>query len=260
MSYGRAPKVAGAYDGRVLETPYLPNMRHERCVCPPEGERSFARLLDETEKRAASAVRALLAGQVDPAPPALRPARGARSRPACRGRTDGAQAGSGRNASRRSTAAGGLGGGGQRQDVHAHAPHRARVGKRRRGRHRPGAGHHFHDEGRRRAQVAREGRASRRGHDRPGAQGGRGVDLDHPRHVRAHPARPCARGGRGPFVRRAGRGRGAPASGRRRERGARLGERPGGARRARRAVRGIPPPARAARAAAARWTTWCARW
>lgn len=60
--------MAGAYDGRVLETPYLPNMRHERCVCPPEGERSFARLLDETEKRAASAVRALLAGQVDPAP------------------------------------------------------------------------------------------------------------------------------------------------------------------------------------------------
>ena len=68
VSYGRAPKVAGAYDGRVLETPHLPNMRHERCACPPEGERSFARLLDETEKRAASAVRALLAGQVDPAP------------------------------------------------------------------------------------------------------------------------------------------------------------------------------------------------
>ncbi len=68
VSYGRAPKVAGAYDGRVLETPHLPNMRYERCACPPEGERSFARLLDETEKWAASAVRALLAGQVDPAP------------------------------------------------------------------------------------------------------------------------------------------------------------------------------------------------
>lgn len=68
VCYGREPRLAGAYDARVLETPHLPNMRHARCACPPEGEGSFADLLDATERRAAQAVRALLSGEVNPAP------------------------------------------------------------------------------------------------------------------------------------------------------------------------------------------------
>ena len=68
VCYGREPRLAGAYDARVLETPHLPNMRHARCACLPEGEGSFASLLDATERRAAQAVRALLSGEVNPAP------------------------------------------------------------------------------------------------------------------------------------------------------------------------------------------------
>ncbi len=68
VCYGREPRLAGAYDARVLETPHLPHMRHDRCACAPEGEGSFANLLDATECRCAQAAQALLSGEVEPAP------------------------------------------------------------------------------------------------------------------------------------------------------------------------------------------------
>lgn len=68
VCYGRTPKLAGAYDACVLETPHLPNMRHGRCACSPASGHTFAQLLDETEQRVAQAMEDLLAGKVAPDP------------------------------------------------------------------------------------------------------------------------------------------------------------------------------------------------
>lgn len=68
VSYGRVRAVSGAYDACALETPHLPAMQHVHCQYTPEPGASFATLLDETEERAACAVRALLAGEVPQSP------------------------------------------------------------------------------------------------------------------------------------------------------------------------------------------------
>ncbi|WP_041690660.1 PD-(D/E)XK nuclease family protein [Eggerthella sp. YY7918] len=68
LGYGKKPKLAGAYDARMLEAVHLPNMRHERCQYTPVEGGSFNDLLDQTEERAAYAVRALLSGEVPQAP------------------------------------------------------------------------------------------------------------------------------------------------------------------------------------------------
>lgn len=68
LGYGRTPKIAGAFDPGVLEAAHLPAMRHDRCRCEVSGSRSFAGLLDETERRCASAIGELLAGEVAPCP------------------------------------------------------------------------------------------------------------------------------------------------------------------------------------------------
>lgn len=68
VCYGRTPKLAGAYDACVLETPHLPRMRHDRCACSPASGHTFAQLLDETEQRVAQAMEGLIAGKVAPDP------------------------------------------------------------------------------------------------------------------------------------------------------------------------------------------------
>lgn len=68
LGYGRTPKVAGAFDPVAIEAAHLPAMRHDRCRCEVEGQRSFSGLLDETEKRCARVAERLLSGDVAPAP------------------------------------------------------------------------------------------------------------------------------------------------------------------------------------------------
>lgn len=68
VCYGRTPKLAGAYDACVLETPHLPCMRHGHCACSPASGHTFAQLLDETEQHVAQAMEDLLAGKVAPDP------------------------------------------------------------------------------------------------------------------------------------------------------------------------------------------------
>ncbi len=68
VGYGRAPKIAGAFDPCALEAAHLPNMRLEKCRCEGEGGLSFAALLDETERRCAQAAARLLSGEVEPDP------------------------------------------------------------------------------------------------------------------------------------------------------------------------------------------------
>lgn len=68
VCYGRTPKLSGAYDACVLETPHLPYMRHGHCACSPASGHTFAQLLDETEQRVAQAMGDLLAGKVAPDP------------------------------------------------------------------------------------------------------------------------------------------------------------------------------------------------
>ena len=67
LGYGRTPKLAGAFDGLVLEAAHLPNMKHARCRCGG-GEGSFSALLDETEARCARAAESLASGCLEPAP------------------------------------------------------------------------------------------------------------------------------------------------------------------------------------------------
>jgi hypothetical protein len=87
VSYGKRPSVSGAYDPRVLESPHLPGMKHDRCACgqldalpeapanaegegetPDLSDLSFAALLDETERIAGDAIAGMAAGRIAPDP------------------------------------------------------------------------------------------------------------------------------------------------------------------------------------------------
>ena len=65
VCYGRRKMISGAYDGRVIENAYLPNMRHKDCMC---ADRSFSDVLDETEEAVAAALERMLAGDIRPRP------------------------------------------------------------------------------------------------------------------------------------------------------------------------------------------------
>lgn len=86
VSYGKRPSVSGAYDPRVLESPHLPGMKHDRCACglldelpavpvssegaeePDLASLSFGALLDETERIAGGAIAGMAAGRIAPDP------------------------------------------------------------------------------------------------------------------------------------------------------------------------------------------------
>jgi hypothetical protein len=78
VCYGKTPSCSGAYDGRILEAPHLPAMKHGRCRCAAEEDQpqdgqdfsqmTFASMLDETERVVANAIDAMESGFVQPDP------------------------------------------------------------------------------------------------------------------------------------------------------------------------------------------------
>lgn len=79
VSYGRDQGCAGAYDGRVIETAWLPAMRHDRCCCALESppivsevqdysQLTFSDMLDETERVVERVVADMREGRVEPDP------------------------------------------------------------------------------------------------------------------------------------------------------------------------------------------------
>ena len=79
VSYGKKRGCAGAFDGGVLETAYLPGMRVDHCSCALEGPISsesledfsqlpFPAMLDATEDLVAQAMASMQAGRVQPQP------------------------------------------------------------------------------------------------------------------------------------------------------------------------------------------------
>ena len=79
VSYGARHGCSGAFDGRALESPHLPFMRHDKCCCAPStaidsreigdfAQMSFTDMLDQTEQVVAAAIDAMEAGVVDPDP------------------------------------------------------------------------------------------------------------------------------------------------------------------------------------------------
>lgn len=68
VRYGKTCEVSGAYDGRYLETPHLPAMRHARCEVPPASGLTFSDMLDQTEEAIASGIERMLSGEVHPNP------------------------------------------------------------------------------------------------------------------------------------------------------------------------------------------------
>lgn len=68
VSYGRAPRVSGAFDPNAIARDELPAMRHDACQASAEAGETFQGVLDATEERVGSALGRMLAGEVAPEP------------------------------------------------------------------------------------------------------------------------------------------------------------------------------------------------
>ena len=72
VCYGKNPRAAGTYDGRVLDAPHLPNVKHEDCAWMPAHGEPFSAYLDEVEQRVEAGLAGLFAGDAAPCPAADR--------------------------------------------------------------------------------------------------------------------------------------------------------------------------------------------